>query len=557
MAMMPDKEVRFGHNARQQMAAGINLLAEAVKVTLGPKGRNVIVERSWGVPTSTKDGVYVAREIKLKNKFNNLGVQMVKEVANKTNAVAGDGTTTATVLAQAIVKEGLKYVTAGMDPMELKRGIDLAVKTVVEELKRISKPCETSKEIAQVGSISANNDESVGQILADAMDHVGKEGVITLAEGQSLQNELEVVEGMQFERGYLSPYFVTNAERQIVELENPYILLYDRKITSIHALLPLLEKVNKAGRSLLILAEDVDEDALSVLCINAARGTMKVCAAKSPGFGERRKAMLDDLAIMTNGTVISADLGMLLENIELEQLGQAKRVESGKEYTIIVDGAGSSEEVKKRIEFIRSLDTDELSEFESEKLQERAAKLSGGVAIIKVGGATEVEMRDRKFLMEDALHATRAAVQEGIIPGGGVAYLRSLKALDALQLPSDEQMAGVKIIRRAIQEPVRAICHNAGEEASVIVNKILESSNNNFGYNAATAEFGDMLEMGVIDPTKVSRSALQNAASVASVLLTTECMIADHVETDDTKLQGLRGSIARGDGAIGGPGFGW
>ena len=556
-SMMPDKDIKFGDDARHKMAIGINLLANAVKVTLGPKGRNVVVERSWGVPTSTKDGVYVAREIKLKEKFSNLGAQMVKEVANKTNAVAGDGTTTATVLAQAIVKEGLKYVAAGMDPMELKRGIDKAVAVVVDELKKISKPCETSKEIAQVATISANNDETVGQILAEAMDQVGKEGVITLQDGQSLQNELEVVEGMQFERGYLSPYFVTNPERQIVELEDPYILLYDRKITSIHALLPLLEKVMKTNRPLMILAEDVDGDALSVLCINSARGSMKACAAKSPGFGDRRKAMLDDLAILTNGKVISADMGMMLENVELEDLGQAKRIESGKEYTIIVDGAGVTEEVKKRIEFIRSLITEELSEFEIEKLQERAAKLSGGVAIIKVGGATEVEMRDRKFLMEDALHATRAAVQEGIVPGGGVAYLRTLQAVDALELDSDDQAAGAKIIYRAIQSPARTILSNAGEEPSVIINKIVHSSEPHFGFNAATGQFGNLVDMGVIDPTKVSRSALQNAASVAGVLLTTECMIAERMDTDETNLAGVRGSMARGDGAIGGPGFGW
>ncbi|MDK2797149.1 MAG: chaperonin GroEL [Tepidiphilus sp.] len=525
---MVAKEVKFGDIARERMVAGLNVLANAVKVTLGPKGRNVVLERSFGAPTVTKDGVSVAKEIELKDKFENMGAQMVKEVASKTSDVAGDGTTTATVLAQAIVREGMKYVAAGMNPMDLKRGIDKAVSAIVDELKKISKPCTTSKEIAQVGAISANSDQSIGDIIAQAMDKVGKEGVITVEDGKSLENELEVVEGMQFDRGYLSPYFINNAEKQIAVLDNPYILLHDKKISSIRELLPVLEQVAKAGRPLLIIAEDVEGEALATLVVNNLRGILKTCAVKAPGFGDRRKAMLQDIAILTGGTVISEELGLQLEKATLADLGQAKRVEVGKEYTTIIDGAGDPAKIQARIKEIRVQIEEATSDYDREKLQERVAKLAGGVAVIKVGAATEVEMKEKKARVEDALHATRAAVEEGIVPGGGVALLRAREAVLAkgLKGANHDQDAGIKIVMRAVEQPLREIVANAGEEASVVVAKVLEGKGN-FGYNAATGEYGDMIEMGVLDPTKVTRTALQNAASVAGLMLTTEAMVAE------------------------------
>ncbi|WP_142804556.1 chaperonin GroEL [Tepidiphilus sp. J10] len=525
---MAAKEVKFGDVARERMVAGLNILANAVKVTLGPKGRNVVLERSFGAPTVTKDGVSVAKEIELKDKFENMGAQMVKEVASKTSDVAGDGTTTATVLAQAIVREGMKYVAAGMNPMDLKRGIDKAVVAIVDELKKISKPCTTSKEIAQVGAISANSDQSIGDIIAQAMEKVGKEGVITVEDGKSLENELEVVEGMQFDRGYLSPYFINNAEKQIAVLDNPYILLHDKKISSIRELLPVLEQVAKAGRPLLIIAEDVEGEALATLVVNNLRGILKTCAVKAPGFGDRRKAMLQDIAILTGGTVISEELGLQLEKATLNDLGQAKRVEVGKEYTTIIDGAGDPAKIQARIKEIRVQIEEATSDYDREKLQERVAKLAGGVAVIKVGAATEVEMKEKKARVEDALHATRAAVEEGIVPGGGVALLRAREAVLAkgLKGANHDQDAGIKIVMRAVEQPLREIVANAGEEASVVLAKVLEGKGN-FGYNAATGEYGDMIEMGVLDPTKVTRTALQNAASVASLMLTTEAMVGE------------------------------
>ncbi|MBI5780581.1 MAG: chaperonin GroEL [Rhodocyclales bacterium] len=525
---MAAKEVKFGDVARERMVAGLNVLANAVKVTLGPKGRNVVLERSFGAPTVTKDGVSVAKEIELKDKFENMGAQMVKEVASKTSDVAGDGTTTATVLAQAIVREGMKYVAAGMNPMDLKRGIDKAVTAIIDELKKISKPCTTSKEIAQVGAISANSDQSIGDIIAQAMDKVGKEGVITVEDGKSLENELEVVEGMQFDRGYLSPYFINNAEKQITVLDNPYILLHDKKISSIRELLPVLEQVAKAGRPLLIIAEDVEGEALATLVVNNLRGILKTCAVKAPGFGDRRKAMLQDIAILTGGTVISEELGLQLEKATLADLGQAKRVEVGKEYTTIIDGAGDPAKIQARIKEIRVQIEEATSDYDREKLQERVAKLAGGVAVIKVGAATEVEMKEKKARVEDALHATRAAVEEGIVPGGGVALLRAREAVLAkgLKGANHDQDAGIKIVMRAVEQPLREIVANAGEEASVVVAKVLEGKGN-FGYNAATGEYGDMIEMGVLDPTKVTRTALQNAASVAGLMLTTEAMVGE------------------------------
>ena len=525
---MAAKEVRFSDDARTRMLRGVNILANAVKVTLGPKGRNAVLEKSFGAPTVTKDGVSVAKEIELKDKFENMGAQMVKEVASKTSDVAGDGTTTATVLAQAIVREGMKYVAAGMNPMDLKRGIDKAVSAIVDELKKISKPCTTSKEIAQVGAISANSDQSIGDIIAQAMDKVGKEGVITVEDGKSLENELEVVEGMQFDRGYLSPYFINNAEKQIAVLDNPYILLHDKKISSIRELLPVLEQVAKAGRPLLIIAEDVEGEALATLVVNNLRGILKTCAVKAPGFGDRRKAMLQDIAILTGGTVISEELGLQLEKATLADLGQAKRVEVGKEYTTIIDGAGDPAKIQARIKEIRVQIEEATSDYDREKLQERVAKLAGGVAVIKVGAATEVEMKEKKARVEDALHATRAAVEEGIVPGGGVALLRAREAVLAkgLKGANHDQDAGIKIVMRAVEQPLREIVANAGEEASVVVAKVLEGKGN-FGYNAATGEYGDMIEMGVLDPTKVTRTALQNAASVAGLMLTTEAMVAE------------------------------
>ncbi len=523
---MAAKDVKFGDSARQRMVAGINVLADAVKVTLGPKGRNVVLERSFGAPTITKDGVSVAKEIELKDKFENMGAQMVKEVASKTSDVAGDGTTTATVLAQAIVREGMKYVAAGMNPMDLKRGIDKAVESAVEELKKISKPCTTSKEIAQVGSISANSDSSIGEIIAQAMDKVGKEGVITVEDGSGLQNELEVVEGMQFDRGYLSPYFINNPDRQIAALENPFILLHDKKISNIRDLLPVLEQVAKAGRPLLIIAEDIEGEALATLVVNNIRGILKTVAVKAPGFGDRRKAMLEDIAILTGGTVIAEEVGLSLDKATLAELGQAKRVEVAKEDTTIIDGAGKAENIESRVKQIRKQVEETTSDYDREKLQERLAKLAGGVAVIKVGAATEMEMKEKKARVEDALHATRAAVEEGIVPGGGVALLRVRASIASLKGANAEQDAGIKIVLRAIEEPLRQIVSNAGDEPSVVCNKV-EEGKGNYGYNAATGEYGDMVEMGVLDPTKVTRSALQNAASVAGLMLTTDCMVAE------------------------------
>ncbi len=523
---MAAKDVKFGDSARHRMVAGVNVLADAVKVTLGPKGRNVVLERSFGAPTITKDGVSVAKEIELKDKFENMGAQMVKEVASKTSDVAGDGTTTATVLAQAIIREGMKYVAAGMNPMDLKRGIDKAVEAAVEGLKKISKPCTTSKEIAQVGSISANSDASIGERIAEAMDKVGKEGVITVEDGSGLADELEVVEGMQFDRGYLSPYFINNPDRQIAALENPFILLHDKKISNIRDLLPVLEQVAKAGRPLLIIAEDIEGEALATLVVNNIRGILKTVAVKAPGFGDRRKAMLEDIAILTGGTVIAEEVGLSLEKTTLAELGQAKRVEVAKEDTTIIDGAGKPETIEGRVKQIRKQVEETSSDYDREKLQERLAKLAGGVAVIKVGAATEVEMKEKKARVEDALHATRAAVEEGIVPGGGVALLRARDAIAKIKGANTDQDAGIKIVLRAVEEPLRQIVANAGDEPSVVVNKV-EEGKGNFGYNAGTGEYGDMVEMGVLDPTKVTRSALQNAASVAGLMLTTDCMVAE------------------------------
>ncbi|QIK38054.1 chaperonin GroEL [Caldichromatium japonicum] len=523
---MAAKQILFHENARARILRGVDTLANAVKVTLGPKGRNVVIEKSWGAPTVTKDGVSVAKEIELKDKFENMGAQMVKEVASKTSDIAGDGTTTATVLAQAMVREGLKAVAAGMNPMDLKRGIDKAVEAAVKELQALSKPCSTSKEIAQVGTISANADESIGNIIAEAMEKVGKEGVITVEEGKSLANELEIVEGMQFDRGYLSPYFINNQQSQKTELDQPYILLHDKKISNIRDLLPVLEAVAKAGKPLLIIAEDVEGEALATLVVNNLRGILKVCAVKAPGFGDRRKAMLQDIAILTGGTVISEEVGLSLEKASLQDLGQAKKVVVGKDDTTIIDGAGSHEAIKARCDQIRAQIEETTSDYDREKLQERLAKLAGGVAVIKVGAATEIEMKEKKARVEDALHATRAAVEEGIVPGGGVALIRALTAIKGLQGANHDQDVGINIARRAMEEPLRQIVANAGEEPSVILNKVAEGSGN-FGYNAASGEFGDMMAMGVLDPTKVTRTALQNAASVAGLMITTEAMVAE------------------------------
>ncbi|HTS21639.1 MAG TPA: chaperonin GroEL [Casimicrobiaceae bacterium] len=523
---MAAKDVRFHDSARDRMMNGVNVLANAVKVTLGPKGRNVVLERSFGAPTITKDGVSVAKEIELKDRFENMGAQMVKEVASKTSDVAGDGTTTATVLAQSIVAEGMKYVAAGMNPMDLKRGIDKAVIATVEELKKISKPCTTSKEIAQVGSISANADESIGKTIADAMEKVGKEGVITVEDGKGLENELELVEGMQFDRGYISPYFINNPDKQVAVLEDPYILLHDKKISNIRDLLPLLEQVAKAGRPLLIIAEDVDGEALATLVVNNIRGILKTVAVKAPGFGDRRKAMLEDIAILTGGTVIAEELGLKLENATLKDLGRAKKVEVAKEDTTVIDGAGDKSAIEARVKNIRVQIDEATSDYDKEKLQERVAKLAGGVAVIKVGAATEVEMKEKKARVEDALHATRAAVEEGIVAGGGVAYLRARANLKKMSGSNPDQEAGMKIVLRALEEPLRQIVGNAGDEPSVVLNKVVEGKGN-FGFNAATGEYGDLVEMGVLDPTKVARFALQNAASVAGLMLTTDAMVAE------------------------------
>jgi chaperonin GroEL len=521
---MAAKEVVFGDLARNKLIEGVNILANAVKVTLGPKGRNVVLERSYGSPTVTKDGVSVAKEIELQDKLQNIGAQLVKEVASRTSDDAGDGTTTATVLAQAIVREGFKYVAAGFNPTDLKRGIDKAVIAIVEEVKKISKPITTNKEIAQVGSISANSDTDIGNIIAAAIDKVGKEGVITVEDGKSLQNELEVVEGLQFDRGYLSPYFINDQDRQVVALEQPFILLFDKKISSIRDLLPILEQVAKAGRPLLIIAEDVEGEALATLVVNNIRGVLKTAAVKAPGFGDRRKAILEDIAILTGGRVIAEEVGLTLDNATLEDLGQAKRIEIGKENTIVIDGGGDTVQIESRVKQIRVQIDEATSDYDREKLQERVAKLSGGVAIIKVGAATEVELKEKKARVEDALHATRAAVEEGVVPGGGVALLRAKQAIKDLKGSNPDQDAGIKIVLRAVEEPLRQIVTNVGDEPSVVINRVLEGSGN-FGYNAANGTYGDLVELGVLDPAKVTRTALQNAASVAGLLLTTDATI--------------------------------
>ncbi|MCW8877058.1 MAG: chaperonin GroEL [Kangiellaceae bacterium] len=525
------KDVRFGDDARSQMVAGVNTLANAVKVTLGPKGRNVVLEKSFGAPTVTKDGVSVAKEIELENKFENMGAQMVKEVASQTSDVAGDGTTTATVLSQSVLNEGLKSVAAGMNPMDLKRGIDQAVKAIVAELKEISVPCEDNKAIAQVGTISANSDEDVGNIIATAMDKVGKEGVITVEEGSGLENELDVVEGMQFDRGYLSPYFINNQDSMSVELENPFLLVVDKKISNIRDLLPVLEAVAKAGKPLLIIAEDVEGEALATLVVNNMRGIVKVAAVKAPGFGDRRKAMLEDIAILTGATVISEEVGLNLEGATLDDLGTAKKISITKENTTVIDGAGEAANIEGRVEQIRRQIEETSSDYDREKLQERVAKLAGGVAVIKVGAATEVEMKEKKARVEDALHATRAAVEEGVVPGGGVALVRAAAKVGELTGANDDQTAGIHILLRAVTAPLRQIVDNAGDEASVVLNNVA-AGEANYGYNAANGEYGDMIEMGILDPTKVTRSALQHAASVSGLMITTEAMVADLPKED-------------------------
>ncbi|WP_058556349.1 chaperonin GroEL [Thiohalocapsa sp. ML1] len=543
---MSAKEVYFGSEARNRMMEGVNVLANAVKVTLGPKGRNVVLEKSFGAPTVTKDGVSVAKEIELKDKFQNMGAQMVKEVASQTSDIAGDGTTTATVLAQAMVREGLKAVAAGMNPMDLKRGMDKAVEAAVRELASLSKPCSDNKEIAQVGTISANSDDSIGQIIAEAMEKVGKEGVITVEEGKSLHNELDVVEGMQFDRGYLSPYFINNQQSQTCELEEPFILLHDKKVSNIRELLPVLESVAKAGRPLMIVAEDIEGEALATLVVNSIRGIIKVCAVKAPGFGDRRKAMLQDIAILTGGTVISEEVGLTLEKATLNELGSAKKVQISKEETTIIDGAGKDDEIKGRCEQIRAQVEDTTSDYDREKLQERLAKLAGGVAVIKVGAATEVEMKEKKARVEDALHATRAAVEEGIVPGGGVALVRALtKIRGTITGANHDQDVGVNIALRSMEEPLRQIVINAGAEGSVVLNKVADGEGN-FGYNAANGEYGDMVEMGILDPTKVTRTALQNAASVAGLMITTEAMVAEEPK-EDSPMPGGGGMGGMGD----------
>ncbi|CAG9229641.1 chaperonin GroEL [Paraburkholderia sabiae] len=523
---MSAKDVRFHDSARTRIVKGVNVLADAVKVTLGPKGRNVLLERSFGPPTITKDGVSVAKEIELKDRFENMGAQIVKQVASKTADVAGDGTTTATVLAQAIVQEGMKHVAAGLNPMDLKRGIDKAVSAVLDELRKQSKKISTNREIAQVGSISANSDKAIGKIIADAMEKVGKEGVITVEDGKSLENELDVVEGMQFDRGYISPYFINDPDRQAAYLDDALILLHDRKISNIRDLLPVLEATSKAGKPLLIVAEDIDGEALATLVVNAMRGILKVAAVKAPGFGDRRKAMLEDIAILTGGSVISEETGKQLEKATLEDLGRAKRVEVRKDDTIIIDGAGDAKRIEARVKSIRIQIDEATSDYDREKLQERVAKLAGGVAVIKVGAATEVEMKEKKDRVDDALHATRAAVEEGIVPGGGVALLRARAAASSLQGANIDQDAGIQIVLRALEAPLRVIASNAGDEPSVVIAKVLEGKGN-FGYNAATGEYGDLVDEGVVDPTKVTRTALQNAASIAGLILTTDATVAE------------------------------
>ena len=528
---MAAKEVKFGNNARQKMIAGVNVLADAVKITLGPKGRNVVLDKSFGAPTVTKDGVSVAKEIELEDNFENMGAQMVKEVASHTSDVAGDGTTTATVLAQAIFREGLKAVSAGFNPMDLKRGIDKATRAVVEKLESISEPCTDNKAIAQVGTISANSDLSVGEIIAEAMGKVGKEGVITVEEGSGLDNELEIVEGMQFDRGYLSPYFINQAESQSVELEDPYILLFDKKISNIRDLLPLLEGVAKSGRPLLVIAEDIEGEALATLVVNNIRGIVKVAGVKAPGFGDRRKAMLQDIAILTGGQVIAEEVGLSLEKATLEDLGNAKKVQITKDNTTLIDGAGTGSDIKSRIDQINREIEDSTSDYDKEKLQERVAKLSGGVAVVKVGAATEIEMKEKKARVEDALHATRAAVEEGVVAGGGVAFIRARVSLEGLEGDNDDQNVGINILKKALEEPLRQIVSNAGNDASVVLNQVANGEGN-YGYNAATNEYGDLVKMGIIDPTKVTRFALQNAASVTGLLLTTEAMVAEAPQDD-------------------------
>jgi chaperonin GroEL len=544
---MSAKEVKFGDKARQEMLKGVNVLANAVKVTLGPKGRNVVLDKAFGAPTITKDGVSVAKEIELEDKFQNMGAQMVKEVSSQTSDVAGDGTTTATVLAQAMVREGVKAVSAGMNPMDLKRGIDKAVHAAVAELKNMSKPCTDNKAIAQVGTISANSDDSIGNIIAEAMDKVGKEGVITVEEGSGFDNELDVVEGMQFDRGYLSPYFVNKQDTMTAELEDPFVLLYDKKISNIRELLPVLEGVAKSSKPLLIIAEDVEGEALATLVVNSMRGIVKVCAVKAPGFGDRRKAMLQDIAILTGGTVISEEVGLSLEKATLEDLGRAKRITVSKENSTIVDGAGSSDEIKGRIEQIKVQIEESTSDYDKEKLQERVAKLAGGVAVIKVGAATEVEMKEKKARVEDALHATRAAVEEGVVPGGGTALVRAIKAIEGLTGDNHDQDIGIALARRAMEEPLRQIVSNAGGEASVVLHNVM-AGDGSYGYNAANDTYGDMIEMGILDPTKVTRSALQNAASVSGLMITTEAMVADLPKDDDHGAGGMGGMDHHGGG---------
>ncbi len=551
---MAAKQVLFGDDARVRIVRGVNILANAVKTTLGPKGRNVVLERSFGAPTVTKDGVSVAKEIELKDKFENIGAQLVKEVASKTSDNAGDGTTTATVLAQSIVVEGLKYVAAGINPMDLKRGIDKAVIAAVAELKKLSKPCTTTKEIAQVGSISANSDFSIGQIIADAMDKVGKEGVITVEDGKSLENELDVVEGMQFDRGYLSPYFINNPDKQVSALDDPFVLIYDKKVSNIRDLLPVLEQVAKSSRPLLIVAEDVEGEALATLVVNNIRGILKTTAVKAPGFGDRRKAMLEDIAILTGGTVISEETGMSLEKATLAELGQAKRIEVGKENTTIIDGHGDAKSIEARVKQIRVQIEEATSDYDREKLQERVAKLAGGVAVIRVGASTEVEMKEKKARVEDALHATRAAVEEGIVPGGGVALIRTRAVVSKVKGDNADQDAGIKLVLRAIEEPLRTIVANAGDEPSVVVNNVANGTGN-YGFNAATGEYGDLVEQGVLDPTKVTRTALQNAASVASLLLTTEAAVCELAEDKPAGGGGMPGGDMGGMGGMGGMGF--
>ncbi|BBE08676.1 MAG: chaperonin GroEL [Glomeribacter sp. 1016415] len=547
---MAAKEVVFGDLARAKLVEGVNILANAVKVTLGPKGRNVVLERSFGGPTVTKDGVSVAKEIELKDKLQNMGAQMVKEVASRTSDNAGDGTTTATVLAQSIVREGMKSVASGMNPMDLKRGIDKAVIAAVEELRKISKPCTTTKEIAQVGSISANSDELVGKLIAEAMEKVGKEGVITVEDGKSLENELDVVEGMQFDRGYLSGYFINNQDKQVAALDNPYVLLHDKKITNIRDLLPLLDQVAKAGRPLLIIAEDIEGEALATLILNNMRGFLKSAAVKAPGFGDRRKAMLEDIAILTGGQVIAEETGHTLEKATLAELGQAKRIEVAKENTTIIDGAGDAKNIEARVKQVRVQIEEATSDYDREKLQERVAKLAGGVAVIKVGAATEIEMKEKKARVEDALHATRAAVEEGIVPGGGVALIRARQAVANLKADNPDQQAGIKIVLRAMEEPLRQIVANGGEEASVVVAKVADGKGN-FGYNMASGEYGDLVQAGVVDPTKVTRTALQNAASIAGLILTTDCSVAELAKEEAPAAGGMPGGM----GGMGGMGM--